>query len=123
MSKLKNNIETFTTGFEESSYDETSYAEKISELYGLKMNKTIVNQNVFIDNMLKAMEARGEPNAILMKYHFFDVKKDEGKDKVVLSGEGADELFGGYGRLFLSPMEFYKKKYLKLSNQTELDHF
>ena len=124
MSKLKNNIETFTTGFEESSYDETSYAEKISELYGLKMNKTIVNQNVFIDNMLKAMEARGEPNAIPHEIPFFLMsKKMKGKIKVVLSGEGADELFGGYGRLFLSPMEFYKKKYLKLSNQTELDHF
>ena len=39
-----------------------------------------------------------------------------------MSGEGADELFGGYGRLFQSPIDFYKKKFFNLK-YSQIDHF
>ncbi len=124
MSKIIPNIQTYTTGFEEEKYDETIFAEMISKQYGLKIDKTIVSEKSFIQNMPDALNARGEPNAIPHEIPFYLMsKKMKGNIKVVLSGEGADELFGGYGRLFKSPLDFYKNKYLKFSKETELQHF
>ncbi len=124
MSKNKKNIESFATGFEDADYDESNYAEMISKIYGLKIDKTIINEEIFLENTHNALIARGEPNAIPHEIPFYLMsKKMQGKIKVVLSGEGADELFGGYGRLFKSPMDLYKKKYLQFSKQSELSHF
>ncbi len=124
MKKLMPNIQTFSTGFEDSEYDETKFAEMISHKFGLHMDKTIVNEDNFLKNMASALNARGEPNAIPHEIPFYLMsKKMKGNIKVVLSGEGADELFGGYGRLFRSPQDYYKNKYFKLSSQSELSHF
>ncbi len=124
MKKIMPNIQTFSTGFDDSKYDETKFAEMISHKFGLDMDKTIVNEDNFLKNMDSALNARGEPNAIPheIPFHLMS-KKMKGNVKVVLSGEGADELFGGYGRLFRSPQDYYKNKYLKLSSQSELSHF
>ena len=85
--------------------------------------RLIINENIFIDKLKDIIKFRGEPTAIPHETAFYMMsQKMKNKIKVVLSGEGADELFGGYGRIFKSPMDFYQKK---ITNPfyTQINHF
>ena len=124
MKKYFQNIETFATGFNDKEYDELQYADLIANKMNLKINKTILNEKNFLNEMNNVISARGEPCAIPHEtaFHLMS-KKMHGKIKVVLSGEGADELLGGYGRLFQSPFDYYKKKIFTFSNESPMSHF
>ena len=123
MSDHIKNINVFATGLEEKNYDELEYVDLISKELSLDVDKTIINENNFIDELQNVLKFRGEPNAIPHETAFYLMsKKMNNKIKVVLSGEGADELLGGYGRLFKSPLDFYKKKVLNPLYKP-MDHF
>ena len=117
----KNNInfETFTIGYNESDYDESKYAESISNYLNIKNNKLIINDNILINTVEKLSNVYDEPFAdssqipstILSNYA-------SSKVKVMITGDGADELFGGYNRhIYLSKilrMNTFKRNFFKL---------
>ena len=100
--------------------------------FSLKPEKnSLFNKSKIIKNLTSntysdikdIIKFRGEPAAIPHETAFYMMsQKMKNKIKVVLSGEGADELFGGYGRIFKSPIDFYQKK---ITNPfyTQINHF
>lgn len=102
---------TFTVGFEQHQYNEINYAEELSKYIGVKNINKIISPEEFWGNFAKIQyhmdEPLADPAAVAL---YFVCKIASEHVKVVLSGEGADELFGGYN-VYKDPIEnaFYEK--------------
>ena len=94
-------IKTFTVGFE--SLTEAEEAKDTSNFLDTDHTEIIVSQDEYFDSLEKAVwhfdEPVADPSAIGL---FFVAKEAKKHVKVVLSGEGSDELFGGYN-IYLEP--------------------
>ncbi len=101
VAELGKKVPTFTVGFENEKkyYDESINAKKISNYFGFT-NKTIyLDQTKVLSSIDQILDANDEPyadsSAIAMHMISCSVKGDI---KVALTGDGGDELFGGYSK-------------------------
>jgi asparagine synthase (glutamine-hydrolysing) len=97
---------TFTVGFEAGShYNETDYAKELSELIPVKNISHIISPEEYWENFPKIQWYMDEPLADPSAVALYFVSREAAKYlKVVLSGEGADEIFGGYN-IYREPLE------------------
>ena len=89
-------VSTFSIGFEESSFDELDQARLVAQRYGTDHHELIIRPDA-VDLLPRLVEAFDEPfgdSSALPTYLVSGLAADT--VKVVLSGEGGDELFGGY---------------------------
>ena len=89
-------VSTFSIGFEESSFDELGQARLVAERYGTDHHELVLRPDA-VDLLPRLVEAFDEPfgdSSALPTYLVSQLAS--GTVKVVLSGEGGDELFGGY---------------------------
>lgn len=92
-------IETFCIGFEHGGYDETSKARAIAKALGTKHHEMRITHDHARDIFPSALEAYDEPFSdpsqlpTLLLCQFA-----RSRVTVALSGDGGDELFGGYSR-------------------------
>jgi asparagine synthase (glutamine-hydrolysing) len=95
-------IKTFTVGF--SNLSEGKEAKETSEPLGTDHTEIIVSADEYFEALPKAIwhfdEPVGDPSAMGLYFLSREARKSV---KVVLSGEGADELFGGYN-IYLAPL-------------------
>ncbi|MDD2651843.1 MAG: asparagine synthase (glutamine-hydrolyzing) [Sulfurimonas sp.] len=101
--KSGTNLQTYTLGYREfAKYDERQNAKESAELLGVKNKEVIIGQKEFLeasDRVLDTLdEPLNDPAAIPLYLLFEQIKKDG--YRVVLSGEGSDELFLGYRQYF-----------------------
>jgi len=90
-------VPTFSIGFSERPYDESANAEHVARLLGSPHVTVKVGQSDLADALAYVVERIAEPvadPAILPTYILARAAREH--VTVVLSGEGADELFGGY---------------------------
>jgi asparagine synthase (glutamine-hydrolysing) len=89
-------LRTFSIGFEERTFDELADARLVAERYGTQHREFVVRPNAAL--LLPALaDAFDEPFADSSALPTYLVSKLAASDvKVALSGEGGDELFGGY---------------------------
>tara|TARA_Y100000389_G_scaffold204677_1_gene258804 strand:+ start:13175 stop:15094 length:1920 start_codon:yes stop_codon:yes gene_type:complete len=103
----ESNFVSHNLKFDQKNFDESYYAKQVSNLYGIKTYfhempnaKTIA---IDFDNIIEAMDQPLADTAFISNYY---ISKMSSKiSKVILSGDGGDELFGGY--------ETYTADYLK----------
>ena len=89
-------VRTFSIGFEERSFDELSDARLVAERYGTRHRELVLRPDAAL--LLPALaDAFDEPFADSSALPTYLVSQLAAEDvKVALSGEGGDELFGGY---------------------------
>src|SRR5437870_1915453 len=89
-------VRTFSIGFEERSFDELGDARLVAERYGTQHRELVLRPHAAL--LLPALaEAFDEPFADSSALPTYLVSQLAAQDvKVALSGEGGDELFGGY---------------------------
>ncbi len=88
---------TFTVGFAGDKYDEIGYAKRCSDYIGIKNSSKAITEQEYWDIIPTVLyhldEPLGDPASIALYF----VSREAAKNvKVALSGEGADEVFGGY---------------------------
>lgn len=91
------NIKTFSVGFERQGFSEISLAEQTAAELGLENISYTVTAQEYLENLPKIMWQMGDPLADPACVPLYFVLREAKKEvNIVMSGEGADELFGGY---------------------------
>ena len=89
-------IKTFSIGFEESRFNELPYARMVADKYATDHHEIVVRPDS-IGIIQKFIKHFGEPFADSSAIPTFIVSEFAARSvKVALSGDGGDELFGGY---------------------------
>lgn len=88
---------TFTVGFNNEKYSEISYAKDLSKNIDTTNISKVISKEEYFKNLSNIMyymdEPLADPSAVAL---YFVTKIASENVKVSLSGEGADEIFGGY---------------------------
>ena len=96
-SKINPNIKSFSVGFGVNGYDELEVAKKTADKLGIENISINVSQDEYIKALPKVIYHLDDPVADPSQVGIYFLSKEAKKHvTVVLSGEGADELFGGY---------------------------
>ncbi len=97
MAALANVDKTFTVGFADKQYDETDFAREFSQHIGVKNFAYRITPEEYWANLGNIQYHMDEPLADAASVALYFVNREASKQvKVCLSGEGADEFFGGY---------------------------
>lgn len=95
--KLRGSVDTFSIGFAEASFDESEYARAVASQLGSRHHEHVVEAADLIDTVVSLPSIISEPVAdgsILPTFALCAFARKH--VTVALSGDGADELFGGY---------------------------
>ena len=88
---------TYTVGYSDKKYNEIEYAKELTKELGINNTSKIITKEEYLKIIPKIMYHLDEPTSDPAAVALYFVAKLASKDvKVVLSGEGADEFFGGY---------------------------
>ena len=103
---------TYTVGFDYETYNEIPYAQSLSKTLGIENHSKVISTDEYWAELPKIQYFMDEPLADASASALYFVDREAAKDvKVILSGEGSDELFAGYV-IYHEPMSL--EKYEKL---------
>ncbi len=92
-------IQTFNIGFKEKEHNESHLAKMMSDKFGYGFNTMQLEDNALFEKLISSTYFQDEPIMHLSEPHILALSQmAKPSVKVLLSGEGADELMGGYVR-------------------------
>ncbi len=92
-------LKTFSVGYQEQQYSELSYAAQVAAILGTDHRETVVSMGDFFSALPRLIWHEDEPIVWPSSVSLHFVSQLAARHvKVVLTGEGADELFAGYSR-------------------------
>lgn len=103
MKSAGHSLTTYTTAFEnagESFNDDAAIARHLAKDYGTRHTEILISKDVYLNNFIRSYERLEEPNYNISLPTYLEVARREGAsgdgNRVILSGNGGDEVFGGY---------------------------
>ncbi|WP_417370876.1 asparagine synthase (glutamine-hydrolyzing) [Gelidibacter japonicus] len=98
-------IETFSIGFEKKTYDETDKSQVVAKLVNSNHHEFIVKESDFRDVIDEILLNFDEPFADSSALPTYLVSKHASDYvKVALTGDGGDEMFGGYNKYYMGKL-------------------
>lgn len=98
-------IETFSIGFDNKGYDETDKSRIVAKLINSNHHEFIVKENDFKNNIDRILLNFDEPFADSSALPTYLVSKHASNYvKVALTGDGGDEVFGGYNKYYIGKL-------------------
>ncbi len=92
-------VKTFAVGYREAEYSELGYARQVASAIGTEHHEVTVGMDEFFRELPRLIWHEDEPITWPSSVSLYFVSKLAAEQvKVVLTGEGSDELFAGYGR-------------------------
>lgn len=106
-------VKTYSIGFGDES-DEFPYARQVAERYGTDHHEIVMAAPRYFELLPTLIRHRDAPLAVPNEVPLYEMSRVLKQDiTVVLSGEGADELFGGYGDYARTPFDWRKGQVLR----------
>ena len=119
-----NPVKTMTIGFDDAQFDERSLSRLVSKRYGTDHSEVVINSDDMIDNLHSVIKSYGEPFGDASALPSNIISKIAAKKlKVVLNGDGGDELFAGYRRQQISPIISKIESYLPFNTARKASGF
>jgi asparagine synthase (glutamine-hydrolysing) len=92
-------VKTFSVGYAETEFSELGYARAVARQIGTDHHEVTIGMTEFFDTLPLSLWHEDEPISWPSSVSLYHVSKLASQSvKVVLTGEGSDELFAGYGR-------------------------
>mgnify|MGYP006098684099 CR=1 FL=1 len=111
--ELDKKIDTFSIGFQKKSFDESDKARTVSKLINSNHHEYIISDKDLIDDANNILLNYDEPFADPSALPTFLVSKYTSNNvKVALTGDGGDELFGGYNKYYMGKINNIYSKYI-----------
>lgn len=108
-------IDTFSIGFEKKSFDESDKAQTVARLIGSNHHEFIIGEKDLARNTDAILSNFDEPFADSSALATYLVaEKTSQFVKVALTGDGGDEVFGGYNKYYIGKLH---RKYTKIVSQ------
>jgi asparagine synthase (glutamine-hydrolysing) len=92
-------VQTFAVGYRENEFSELAFARQAAQSIGTEHHEVTIGRDEFFDALPNLIWHEDEPISWPSSVSLYFVSRlASQRVKVVLTGEGSDELFGGYGR-------------------------
>jgi asparagine synthase (glutamine-hydrolysing) len=99
----KNRINTFSIGFDKKKFDETEKSRVVAKLINSKHHEFIIDEKSLYSDLDKILNNFDEPFADSSALPTYLVSKITSNHvKVALTGDGGDEVFGGYNKYYIN---------------------
>ena len=109
-------VKTFSIGFPDEGYSEFPFAREVARRYDTNHHEIELNLSGYQDLWRDMIRFRDSPLSVPNEVALYRMSQELKKSiTVVLSGEGADELFAGYGRIFRSADDFARMRWMVTS--------
>lgn len=90
-------VKTFSVGFQEAQYSELAYAKTVSDFFSTDHHELTVSHQDLIDLLPDMIRFRDAPVSEPSDIAIYLLAREAGRSvKMVLTGEGSDEVLGGY---------------------------